>query len=173
MKKPNHNCQIRTCSRQPKKPPKPREPVRRELKAGFLLSISTLPFPGFDVRQETRWGRCMAPWCRQLALQPALGSRGWGKQTFGDFTAWVFQLMRCNIEALLGFFVKHFMTWSFSSKSKLAGPFLVCSAKKGCRFKKDWPETYESRSKLPFTAFSPGGSCCATIPKIDRGRPKL
>ena len=26
--------------------------------------------------QETRWGRCLAPWCRQLALQIALGSRG-------------------------------------------------------------------------------------------------
>ena len=32
--------------------------------------------------------------------------------------------------------------------------------------------TYESRSKLPFTSFSLGGSCCARIPKIDRGRPK-
>ena len=31
---------------------------------------------------------------------------------------------------------------------------------------------YESRSKLPFTSFSLGGSCCAKIPKIDRGRPK-
>ena len=30
----------------------------------------------------------------------------------------------------------------------------------------------ESRSKLPFTSFSLGGSCCAKIPKIDRGRPK-
>ena len=31
---------------------------------------------------------------------------------------------------------------------------------------------YESRSKLPFTSFSLGSSCCAKIPKIDRGRPK-
>ncbi|CAE7302418.1 pgsA [Symbiodinium sp. CCMP2592] len=58
-------------ARQPKR--KPKEPPKRQLK-------------------ETRWGRCLAPWCRQLALQPALGSRG---------------------------------------------PFLVCSAKSGCRFKKD------------------------------------
>ena len=32
--------------------------------------------------------------------------------------------------------------------------------------------SYESRSKLPFTSFSLGGSCYATILKIDRGRPK-
>ena len=31
---------------------------------------------------------------------------------------------------------------------------------------------YESRSKLPFTSFSLGGSCCAKISEIDRGRPK-
>ena len=31
---------------------------------------------------------------------------------------------------------------------------------------------FESRSKLPFTSFSLGGSCCAKIHKIDRGRPK-
>eukprot|EP00439_Symbiodinium_sp_Y106_P083333 s357_g23.t1 len=60
-------------ARQPKRAWKPKEPPKRQLK-------------------ETRWGRCLAPWCRQLALQPALGSRG---------------------------------------------PFLVCSAKSGCRFKKD------------------------------------
>ncbi|CAE7282981.1 pgsA [Symbiodinium natans] len=61
------------AARQPKKAPKPKEAPKRQLK-------------------ETRWGRCLAPWCRQLALQPALGSRG---------------------------------------------PFLVCSAKNGCRFKKE------------------------------------
>ncbi|CAJ1448315.1 unnamed protein product [Effrenium voratum] len=43
-------------------------------------------------RKEARWGRCMAPWCRGLAMQPVLGSRG---------------------------------------------PFLLCSAKRGCRFKKE------------------------------------
>ena len=32
--------------------------------------------------------------------------------------------------------------------------------------------TYESRSKLPFTSFSLGGSCYAKVPKIDGGRPK-
>ena len=31
---------------------------------------------------------------------------------------------------------------------------------------------YELRAKLPFTSFSLGGSCCAKIPKIDRGRAK-
>ena len=31
----------------------------------------------------------------------------------------------------------------------------------------------ESRSKLLLTSFSLGGSCCAKIPKIDRGRPKI
>ena len=28
---------------------------------------------------------------------------------------------------------------------------------------------YELEAKLPFTSFSLGGSCCAKIPKIDRG----
>lgn len=25
---------------------------------------------------QTRWGRCLSPWCRNLALRPVLGSRG-------------------------------------------------------------------------------------------------
>ncbi|CAL1146350.1 unnamed protein product [Cladocopium goreaui] len=48
--------------------------------------------PDLQGLRKTRWGRCMAPWCRNLALQPVLGSRG---------------------------------------------PFLSCSAKSGCRFKKE------------------------------------
>ena len=32
--------------------------------------------------------------------------------------------------------------------------------------------SYESRSYFPSISFSLGGSCCAKIPKIDRGRPK-
>ena len=49
------------------------------------------PPPAVEGR-KTRWGRCLAPWCRNLALRPVLGSRG---------------------------------------------PFLSCSAKSGCRFKKE------------------------------------
>ena len=36
---------------------------------------------------------------------------------------------------------------------------------------RDSATTNGSGSKLPFTSFSLGGSCCAKIPKIDRGRP--
>ena len=68
--------------------------------------------------------------------------------------------------ALQGFRVTWFTAWDCKSRvwdwdSPMCNP---CRTGEQC--------VNESRSKLPFTSVSLGGSCCAKIPKIDRGRPK-